>query len=322
MVSAVLTSGWAYRSASPCLPENDVSRETLGLGLGFLGVVVFGGTLPFTRLAVEALDPWFVSAGRAALSGCLAALVLLLARRPLPRGRDWAELALAAVCLVAGFPLFTALAMQSVDASHGGVVLGILPLATAAVGCLLTGERASTGFWGAAVAGAVLVTGFALRDGGGTFAMGDLLLLGAVASSALGYVLSGRLAGRFGGWEVISWLLVISLPVTVPAAILLAPANPEAVPVRSWVGFAYVTLFSQYLGFFAWNAGLALGGIARVSQLQLLQTFVTLLIAAWLNGERVDALTWLVAVAVVALVLAARRARVRPAAVSVPRAPG
>jgi drug/metabolite transporter (DMT)-like permease len=289
-----------------------LSRETLGLLLGFVGVVIFGGTLPFTRLAVEALDPWFVSAGRAALSGLLAATTLVALRRPRPDAGDLRSLALAALCLVGGFPILTALAMQSVPASHGGVVLGVLPLATAAMSAFLGGERPSPAFWLAALAGAALVVGFALRDGGGRFERGDLYLAGAVAASSLGYVLSGRLAQRgLGGWEVISWILVISLPVTIPLTIVLAPSDPGAVPAWAWAGFAYVTILSQYLGFFAWNAGLSLGGIARVSQVQLLQTFVTLLIAAGLNGERVDAPTWAVAIVVVALVLVGRRAAVQ-----------
>jgi drug/metabolite transporter (DMT)-like permease len=241
-----------------------LSRETLGLLLGFVGVVIFGGTLPFTRLAVEALDPWFVSAGRAALSGLLAATTLVALRRPRPDAGDLRSLALAALCLVGGFPVLTALAMQSVPASHGGVVLGVLPLATAAMSALLSGERPSPAFWLAALAGAALVVGFALRDGGGRFERGDLYLAGAVAASSLGYVLSGRLAQRgLGGWEVISWILVISLPVTIPLTIVLAPSDPGAVPAWAWAGFAYVTILSQYFGFFAWNAGLSLGGISR-----------------------------------------------------------
>jgi drug/metabolite transporter (DMT)-like permease len=290
-----------------------VPRELLGFLLGFVGVAVFAGTLPFTRLAVAGLDPFFVSAGRAALSGLLAGLTLLLLRRRLPDRRTLAELALIALCLVGGFPVFTALAMQSVPASHGGVVLGILPLATALASVVLAGERPRPAFWLAAVAGCALVVGFAVAEGEGGLALGDLHLGLAVVSSAVGYVLSGRIArAGLAGWEVISWVLVLSLPVTIPVSLWLMPAEPAAVPLSSWVGFAYVTLMSQYLGFFAWNAGLALGGIARVSQVQLVQTFLTLIIAAALNGERVDGATWIVAVAVVALVLAARQAS-RPA---------
>jgi drug/metabolite transporter (DMT)-like permease len=291
-----------------------LSRETLGLLLGFLGVCIFAGTLPFTRIAVEHLSPAFVSAGRAALSGAIALATLLVLRKPWPAPRVLLTMALAALCLVGGFPFFTALAMQSVPASHGGVVLGILPLATAALSAVISGERPSAAFWLAAVAGAALVVGFALREGEGGFAAGDLFLLMAVASSALGYVLSGELTRKgFAGWEVISWVLVVALPVTVPVALATRPDVLAAVPSSSWIAFLYVALMSQYLGFFAWNAGLARGGIARVSQVQLLQTFVTLVIAALLNRESIDAVTWLVAFAVVLLVLAARRAGIRRA---------
>ena len=290
-----------------------MSRETLGLLLGFVGVVVFGGSLPFTRLAVEAFDPWFASAARAAGAGCLAGAVLIATRRGLPDRRDLGALLLAALCLVAGFPTLTALALQTVPVSHGGVVLGVLPLATAAASALITGERPRGAFWAAAVAGAALVVAFALRDGGGRLERGDLYLLAAVAICALGYVVSGGLTRRMPGWAVISWMLVLSLPASVPLALLLAPSDLGPVPGRAWAGLAYITVMSQYLGFFAWNAGLALGGIARVSQVQLLQTFVTLGIAALLNGERVDGPTWAGAAAVVALVLFGRRAAVRPA---------
>jgi drug/metabolite transporter (DMT)-like permease len=280
--------------------------------LGFLGVCIFAGTLPFTRLAVEAMSPAFISAGRAALSGILAGATLLALRRRRPDRADLLQFALGGLCLVAGFPLFTALAMQTVLASHGGVVLGILPLATALISALIAGERPGPTFWIAAVVGAALVVGFAIHEGGGGFEVGDLYLVGAVLSSSLGYVVSARMAQRgYPGWEVISWILVVSLPVTAPLALWFMPTDPAALPAWSWGAFAYVTFMSQYLGFFAWNAGLAIGGIARVSQVQLLQTFATLVIAALLNGERVDALTWLVAVGVVGVVLVARYARVR-----------
>jgi drug/metabolite transporter (DMT)-like permease len=288
-----------------------VSRETLGLLIGFIGVAIFGGTLPFTRIAVEALDPWFVTAGRASLSGLLAGAVLIVLRRRVPDARTLWTVAWASLFIVGGFPALTALAMTRVEASHGGVVLGVLPLVTAAISAWLNRERPSARFWAAAVAGAALVAGFALRDGGGRFDAGDLMLAGAVVCAAIGYNLSGRLTETMSGWEVISWILVVALPVTVPLTVWLAPPEPAAVPERCWIAFAYVTVMSQYVGFFAWNAGLALGGVTRVSQVQLLQTFVTLIVAAALNGERVDALTWAIAVLVMALVVAGRRTRIR-----------
>jgi drug/metabolite transporter (DMT)-like permease len=288
-----------------------LSRETLGLFLGVVGVAVFAGTLPFTRLAVAGLDPWFVTAGRAAVSGVIAAAVLLILRRPVPDRASRGPLILASVCVVGVFPVSIAFAMRTVDASHGGVVLGILPLATAVLAAWRTGERPALGFWLAAFAGAALVVGFALYGGGGRLQVGDLLLAAAVASSALGYVISGQLTGRYAAWEVISWELAIALPVTLPVALWFAPAAPSAVPAWSWIGFAYVALMSQYLGFFAWNAGLAMGGISRVSQVQLVQTFFTLGIAAVINGETVGPSTWAVAAAVVLLIAIGRRSAIR-----------
>lgn len=286
-------------------------RETLGLLLGFVGVCIFAATLPFTYLAVEHLSPLFVTAARAAFAGLLAGATLLLLGKPLPR-KQVGTLLLVALCLVGGFPGFIALAMQSVPASHGGVVLGILPLATSVISTMIAGERPSLAFWIAATAGAAIVTGFTLVEGDGTLRQGDLFLLGAVASSALGYVLSAKLVqSGLAGWEVISWVLVVALPATVPLALWSFPSNPEQIPAWSWIGLLYVSLMSQYIGFFAWNAGLAIGGIAHVSQVQLLQTFVTLLIASLLNREPIGISAWLVSGAVLVLVVAAGRARVR-----------
>ncbi len=288
-----------------------MSREPLGLLLGFVGVCIFAGTLPFTHLAVEHLSPLFVTAGRAAVAGVLAAATLLILRRPRPTRQEIITLALAALCLVGGFPGFSALAMKTVPASHGGVVLGITPLATSAISALIAGERPSNAFWAAAVAGSALVIGFTLYEGGGSLGLGDLFLLAAALASALGYVLSGKLVrSGYAGWEVISWILVVALPVTIPLAVWSRPDAPALIPAWSWLGFAYVALMSQYLGFFAWNAGLALGGIAHVSQVQLLQTFITLIFAAMINQEAIAASAWVVAVAVFLLVLAAQRAKV------------
>jgi drug/metabolite transporter (DMT)-like permease len=287
-----------------------LSRDTLGLLLGLAGVVIFGATLPMTRIAVGGLDPWFVTMGRAALAGAIALVVLAVARRPVPPAAVLARLAVAALMLVAGFPGFTAFAMRVVPAAHGGVVLGILPLATAAVGALLMRERPSGGFWISATIGAAIVVAFSLRDGGGRLEAGDVLLLAAVASAALGYVVSAGVARTMPGWEVISWTVVVALPVTLPVTWMSAPADPAAVTRAQWLAFLYLGVMSQYLGFFFWNAGMALGGVARVSQVQLLQTFVTLGVAAVLNGERVDGITWAAALAVVAVVALGRRARV------------
>jgi drug/metabolite transporter (DMT)-like permease len=208
--------------------------------------------------------------------------------------------------------------MQTVDASHGGVVLGVLPIATALVAVAITHERPRPLFWIASLAGAVLVIAFALRQGGGAMSSGDLLLFAAVAVSAIGYAFSGRLTSSMPGWEVISWVLVIALPISIPAALLTMPADIAQLPASPLLGLVYVSLFSQWIGFFAWNAGLAMGGIARVSQVQLLQPFVTFGLAAYFNDE---AITWQIvafAAAVVATVAISTRTRGQKASATQP----
>jgi drug/metabolite transporter (DMT)-like permease len=283
------------------------SRENLGLLLGFIGVVVFGGTLPVTRVAVAWLDPWFITAARAALAGAAALAILLATRRALPPRATWRDIGIVALMLVLGFPALSALAMVTVPAAHGAVVLGVLPLATAGTAALIAGERPGPGFWILGLVGAALVIAFTLRQSGGSFSAGDLLLIASIATASLGYTVSGRLARIMPGWEVISWACAISLPVAALATWWLWPADTAAVPAPAWLAVGYVGLFPQYFGFFAWNAGLAMGGIARVSQVQLLQTFVTVALAALINRERIDGETIVFAVAVVATVMIGRR---------------
>lgn len=289
-----------------------MSRETLGYGLGLLAVVIFGATLPATRLAVADLAPWFVTMGRAAVAGLLALAVLAVLRRPLPPRDLWPDLALASVALVIGFPGLVGLSMLTVPASQGGVVLGILPLATAVAGAIFAGDRPRWPFWAWGVTGAALILAFTVQKNGIVLAEGNLYLLAAVAVTGLGYVFSARISRRLPGWETISWCCVLALPVTLPSALCLWPADIGAVGLPAWAGFAYVAIMSQYIGFFAWNAGLAMGGVARVSQTQLLQTFVTLAVSALVLGERIDGATLLFAVAVVGVVLAGRAAAASP----------
>ena len=217
----------------------------------------------------------------------------------------------AALCTVVGFPLFAALAMMTVPAAHGGVVLGILPLATAAAAAIFAHERPSLGFWLASAIGAIIVLTFMLRrNGGESFSAGDLFLLGTVASGALGYTFSGRLAARMPGWEVISWQVVIFLPLAALATFALWPADIASVSISSWAGLGYVGFVSQYTAFFVFNAALAIGGIARVGQVMLLQPFVIVALALPVNGEPIDIETILFAAAVVATVLIGQRMRV------------
>ncbi len=287
-----------------------MSRESLGLLLGFLGVVIFGATLPATRAAVADLAPWFVTTGRAAVAGLLAAVVLAALRRPAPDKALWRDLIVASFCVTLAFPGLIGLAMQTVPASHGGVVLGILPLATALFAAIFNGDRPSRAFWFWSAAGAALVVAFSLRESDLKVTAGDAYLFLSVFAAALGYVFSARIARHMPGWEVISWAVVVALPVTLPLAFWLQPIDPGAVRFSAWIGFGYAAVFSMYLGFFPWNAGLAMGGVARVSQVQLLQTFVTLGVSAALLGEQIDLVTLVFAVAVVGVVLQGRRAPV------------
>jgi drug/metabolite transporter (DMT)-like permease len=202
-----------------------------------------------------------------------------------------------------------AVAVLTVDASHGGVVMGALPIATALVAVLITHERPKPMFWVASIAGAALVVAFALRQGGGALSAGDLLLFASVAVSAIGYTFSGRLTAEMPGWEVISWVLVIALPISLPLAVLTLPVDPGAIALKPWLAVLYVALFPQWIGFFAWNAGMAMGGIARVSQVQLLQPFVTFALAALFNGETITLQILLFAAAVVATVAISTRTR-------------
>jgi drug/metabolite transporter (DMT)-like permease len=213
------------------------------------------------------------------------------------------------VCVSIGFPFLMALAVTTVDASHGGVVMGILPIATALVAVAITHERPRLLFWIASVAGAALVVGFALRQGGGALSAGDALLFAAVAVAAIGYAVSGRLTAKMPGWEVISWVLVLALPISLPATAVTMPVDLAQLPLRPWLALLYVALFSQWIGFFAWNAGMAIGGIARVSQVQLLQPFITFALAALFNGETITPQIVLFAAAVVATVAVSSRTR-------------
>jgi len=287
----------------------------LSLLLGFVGMAIFGGTLPATRIAVSAIDPMALTAMRTAIAGLCSLALLIVLRRPIPPRRLWPQLAVAALGVSIMFPLLMAVGMKTVDASHGAVVLGILPIATAFVAVIITHERPKPLFWIASVAGAALVIAFALRQGGGALSMGDLLLFAAVTVSAIGYAFSGRLTAQMPGWEVISWVLVMALPISLPTAALTLPADLASIPLRPWLALLYVALFSQWIGFFAWNAGMAMGGIARVSQVQLLQPFITFALAAFFNAETITLQIILFAAAVVATVAISTRTRIREAPV-------
>lgn len=295
-------------------------QEIKGLWLGVLGVTIFALTLPMTRLAVgtpEApqMSGVFIALGRAVVAAVLSAGFLAVTRAPMPRREDWLSLAITSAGVVFGFPLFTSVAMRYVEAVHASVIVGVLPLATAAVGAWLHRQRPSSGFWICAAVGSALVVGFALlRSGSGGLAIhpADGLLLAAMACAAVGYGYGARLSQHMRAEHVICWALVIALPITLPAALLARPQG--AIASSAWWGFAYVAVFSMWLGFFAWYRGLALGGTVRVSQVQLIQPFLGMLFAVPLLGESLDAVTLGFAVAVIATVFIGKKMPVRVAA--------
>ncbi len=292
------------------MTTTDPHNERRGLWLGLLGVVIFAMTLPMTRLAVgpagdPQLAPLFVAAGRAALAGALSVLYLLATRAIRPQRHQLPAFAVCALGTVVGFPLFMGLALRDVDAMHAAVVTGVLPLATAVAAALWFGQRPSLGFWACAVLGCALVLAFAAHQGSGRLGAADALLLLSVASAAIGYVAGAQLSAQMRAEQVICWVLVLSLPFTLPVMLATWPAAP--VRASAWGGFAYVTLFSMWLGFFAWYRGLALGGTVRVSQVQLVQPFLALLFAVPVLGETLDATTVLFSLAVIAIVFVGKK---------------
>jgi drug/metabolite transporter (DMT)-like permease len=281
-----------------------------GLVLGALGVLGFSFSLPATRLAVADLDPLLVAFGRAVVAGLLGAAVLAATRTPWPTPEQRRGLIVVALGVVVGFPLFTSLALHRLPAAHGAVVVGVLPAATAVAATLRAGERPTRAFWLASGAGLVAVMAFALTQGGGGLGVPDLELLAAIVLCALGYAEGGRLSRELGGARTICWALVLSLPATAAvagAALALHGADGGA---TAWLGFSYVSLISMFLAFFAWYAGLARGGVAKIGQVQLAQPVLGLTWAALILGEHVGPATVAAALAVLACVVATQRTRV------------
>ena len=284
-----------------------MDKTTSGWINGFIGVAIFAGSLPATRVAVMDFAPVFLTSARAAIAGVLGLALLLALRQPWPKAADLPSLALTALGVVLGFPLLTALALQHITSAHSIVFVGLLPLCTAVFAVLRGGERPRPAFWLFSIAGAACVAGFMGLGGMGASLQGDLLMLAAIAVCGLGYAEGARLSRTLGGWQVISWALVLSLPVMLPLALLTRPASFAHVGAPAWWGLAYVSLFSMLIGFVFWYRGLAQGGIAAVGQLQLLQPFMGLGLAALLLREPVSWTMLMVTLAAVACVAGARR---------------
>jgi len=288
-----------------------VNPQSSGLLLGLIGVLIFSLTMPMTRIAMTAdvLSPWFVWAGRAVLAALAGIVYLLATRAAWPERRAWLPLLGATAGIVFGWPLLNTIALQTVPASHAAVVNGILPLATAVIGAWLNRESLSRPFWACAVAGTLLVCGYAWQRAHGNLHAEDALMLVSVLLGGLGYA-SGAIATRYlSGPQAISWALILGLPGTLAVAWWSAPSQPSMAGIAVWGAFAYLGLMSQWIGFFFWYRGLARGGIARVSQVQLLQLFFTLGFAALLLGESIEPSMAAVALLTVVLIAVGRRAR-------------
>ena len=266
-----------------------MSNEAKGMLLGFLGVVCFGMTLPVTSFVISYLDPIFIGLGRAVIASFLAAIFLILNKTKFPSKFQLYQLFLVSVGLVVGFPVMVALAMQTVPASHGGVVLGVMPLTTAFIGTVVSNEKPSLFFWIFGILGSIIVVIFSLLQETDSFLKGDFYLLGAILFGGIGYAMGGKLSKEIGGWQVICWALIISLPFIIVPVYISAPNKPFFdLPVSVIISFLYLGLVSQFFGFFLWNKGLALGGIARVSQTMLFQPFVTLFASSIIISEYIS----------------------------------
>ena len=280
-----------------------MTRSNAGWGSGILGVIIFSGSLPATRVAVADLSPIFLTSARAVIAALLGAAFLLALRQPRPARSDLASLAVVALGVVVGFPLLTALALQQITAAYSVVFIGLLTLSTALFGVLRGGELPKPAIWIFSVLGAAAVAGFALFSSEGGSIAGDLLMVGAILLCGLGYAEGATLSRRLGGWQVITWALLLSLPLMAVIAAISTPPDWTTVGVPAWLGLAYVSLFSMMIGFLFWYRGLALGGIAGVGQLQLLQPFFGLLLAGLVLHEPVAG-TMIASTAIVILCVA------------------
>ncbi len=287
------------------------TNETKGMLLGFIGVLMFSLTLPFTRIAVAELSPYFVTFGRSSLGGICALLLFAFTKPKLPTKSQLIRLSVMALGVVYGFPLFVSLAMKTLPSAHGGIVLGVLPLATAVVGALRFNERPSLAFWITAVMGSLLVITYASLNGSGGLASEDWLLFVAIASASIGYSEGGKLSEEMSSVEVISWALVLTLPINIFLTYQYIDFEISAVSTSAIISFVYVGLISMYIGFFFWYRGIALGGVARVGQVQLLQPFLTLVGAYFLLDEQITAMNIGFALCVLAVVVLGKRTRAK-----------
>lgn len=282
-------------------------NATQGWLNGLIGVVLFSGSLPATRVAVLELDPVFLTASRASIAGIFAFSALLIFKAKRPIRQQFSSLAIVAIGVVAGFPLLSALALKYITSAHSIVSIGILPVSTAVFGIIRGGERPKPIFWIFSIVGSLLVIGYAMAQGATASPVGSMLMLGAVILCGLGYAEGAKVTKFLGGWQVISWALALSFPVMLPLAFIYMPSSFEGVSSEAWIGLSYVSLFSMFIGFIFWYRGLAQGGTATVGQLQLLQPFFGLALASLLLHENVNTGMIFITVAIILCVAGTKK---------------
>lgn len=288
-----------------------MNKETKGMLIGFIGILIFSLTLPVTKIAVLSFDPYFIAFGRATLAAVVALAYLIYKKEPMPTRADFTKFVVIALGVVFGFPIFTTIAMAEGSSSHGAVILGMMPLATTVIGVIRFKERPSLGFWLVSLLGAALVVIYALLKSSGSFTYVDVLLVLGGICACVGYVEGGELSRKMNPRAVISWALVISLPINlVVSYVIFDPQYINAGPI-AWTSFIYLSLFSMYIGFFFWYEGLAIGGIARVSQVQLTQPFCTLIAASVLLGDSLTIMNLVFAFLVIATVILGKKMLVK-----------
>ena len=290
-----------------------MNKETKGMLIGFIGILIFSLTLPVSKIAVLSFDPYFIAFGRATLAGMVALAYLLYKKEIMPSMADFAKFVVIALGVIFGFPIFTTIAMTEGSSSHGAVVLGMMPLATAVIGVIRFKERPSLGFWLVSLLGAALVVVYALLKSSGSFTYIDGLLVLGGLSAAVGYVEGGELSRKINPRSVISWALVTSLPVNIVMSYVTFNTQYIHAGPIAWTSFIYLSLFSMFIGFFFWYEGLAIGGIARVSQVQLIQPFCTLVAASILLGDSLTIMNLVFAFLVVSTVILGKRMLVKRA---------
>ncbi|MFJ5769247.1 DMT family transporter [Psychrobacillus sp. NPDC093180] len=286
------------------------TREKIGLLMGLVGVFCFSLTLPSTSIAVEYFGTTVVGLGRTVIAAILVAVVLIVRKEKLPSLLQFKSLVIVAVGAVLGFPLLTSWAMKSLPVSHGAVELALLPLATTGFAMLRASEIPSRKFWISSIIGSLAVIMYALHLGFGQLQFADLALLAAVIILGLSYAEGGRLSKELGSWQVIAWAILIGAPFfIIPVGLNLTTEMLHA-PIQAWVSLIYLAVISQFLAYVAWYSGMAMGGIARVSQLQYLQPFLMIIFATVFLDESITFFTIVVAVIVVFSVILGKNASI------------